>query len=182
MKKEAQSVILHGDCWNNNFMFKYEDENKNSPSNVKILDWQLSQLLSPVIDLSYFIYINSSQSELDQLDELLETYYFSFSEFLRELGSKAEELFTFEDLKRHWNKYCAFGALFTPYVLKFVLCDKETAPAFEDLQEGQGIGAVIMDIHLSDMETYYKRAKAVLAHYFNNKKGMSNLPGPFGNN
>ncbi|KAJ8977340.1 hypothetical protein NQ317_017754 [Molorchus minor] len=77
-EKEEQCVFLHGDCWNNNFMFKYRPDDRTSPYDVKILDWQMSALLSPAFDLAYLIYINSSQRELDRLDELLETYYSSF--------------------------------------------------------------------------------------------------------
>ncbi|RZC41631.1 EcKinase and/or APH domain containing protein, partial [Asbolus verrucosus] len=42
-------VILHDDCWTNNFMFKYE-EDFNKPTDIYIIDWQCSGIGSPVID------------------------------------------------------------------------------------------------------------------------------------
>ncbi|KAJ8977342.1 hypothetical protein NQ317_017756 [Molorchus minor] len=167
-QKEEQCVLLHGDCWNNNFMFKYKQNDRTSPYDVKILDWQLSTLLSPAFDLAYLIYANSSQTELDRFDELLETYYSSFSNFLRDLGSDPEKLFSYKDLKRHWAKHSTFAALSMPTILKFVLCEKEDAPAFEDFRDGDDLGS-LMEIHLTDPDAYYNRIKAVLNHYFNYK-------------
>ncbi|XP_055304313.1 uncharacterized protein LOC129569492, partial [Sitodiplosis mosellana] len=40
-------VIGHGDCWNNNFMFSYFDEQGKSPKDVSFLDWQLTHYCPP---------------------------------------------------------------------------------------------------------------------------------------
>ncbi|XP_044728472.1 uncharacterized protein LOC123292035 isoform X2 [Chrysoperla carnea] len=71
------SIVVHNDCWNNNFLFKYEDENDpTKPTNICLIDWQISELHSPVKDLSYFIY-NCTSSELrnSHFNDLLNYYY-----------------------------------------------------------------------------------------------------------
>jgi S-adenosylmethionine synthetase len=42
-------VIIYRDSWNNNFMFKYEDGDLNSPSRVSIFDWQIARYSSPIL-------------------------------------------------------------------------------------------------------------------------------------
>ncbi|XP_049823703.1 uncharacterized protein LOC109594130 isoform X2 [Aethina tumida] len=48
---DNQSVILHIDCWNNNFLFKYPArQSKAKPDGVIIIDWQLASVGSPISD------------------------------------------------------------------------------------------------------------------------------------
>ncbi|VEN34660.1 unnamed protein product [Callosobruchus maculatus] len=159
---EPQSCFAHGDCWNNNFMFKYKD-GKSSPSAVCILDWQASVIRTPVYDLSYYLY-SSCSHVLNRFDELMRIYHDSFSDFIRQLGS-SPEIFTFEDLKRHWRQYSLLGVLFMPFLLKFVLAEENDAPDFNDMQDGQNISD-FMDIELSEnaKKQYYDRVKAAFLH------------------
>ncbi|KAG5878752.1 hypothetical protein JTB14_023348 [Gonioctena quinquepunctata] len=160
-----QSVISHGDCWSNNFLFKYEGINKNSPSKVAILDWQLSMLRSPAIDLSNFIYACCSETELHSFEELLKFYYNSFSTQLNKLGSSSEELFSYDDLKRHWKKYSIFGLVIMIAALRVVLCDKEDAPSFGDMEKGRNFGEMFAAVPVREETLFYNRMKAVVKHY-----------------
>ncbi|KAJ8963389.1 hypothetical protein NQ318_018867 [Aromia moschata] len=161
---EPQTVITHGDGWNNNFMFKYKDENQLSPSEIRIIDFQLSALRSPVFDIVHVIYANSSKTELDMFDELLDTYYTAFSNFLREAGCNPDELFPFTDLMKHWEKYSIYGALMIPMILTFGLCDKSDAPDYDDFKEGQEPGSLIQ-MKIADENQFQERLRAVFEHY-----------------
>lgn len=125
---EPKSAILHGDCWSNNFMYEYESENHTSPTNVAILDWQISRLHSPVLDLSYFIYSTCSEEMLNHFDELLDTYYSSFSTFLTKLGCDLEFIFPYSTLRKHWKKYSLYGFLMVTSFLHVMAYESEDTP------------------------------------------------------
>lgn len=78
----AAMVVLHGDAWQNNFMFRYDDRGK--PVDVMLLDWQLSQCASPVIDLSLFIFCSTTKIlRDDHFEEFLKVYHDSLSKHIR---------------------------------------------------------------------------------------------------
>ncbi|CAH1163880.1 unnamed protein product [Phaedon cochleariae] len=164
--RDPKAVICHGDCWNNNFMFKYENEDKKKPSRVSILDWQISTLWSPVYDLSYFLYAVCSTDQLVHFDDLLVLYYDSFSTYLSQLGSNPEELFPFSELKEHWKKYSIFGLIQMTIILRFALCDKEDAPSLTDLTEDSNFAELLDSIPVTEEDLFYERMKAVMCHYF----------------
>ncbi|XP_021936590.1 uncharacterized protein LOC110838079 [Zootermopsis nevadensis] len=90
---EPYAVICHGDCWNNNYLFKYgKDDSK--PTGVILLDFQLSRYSSPVLDLSYFIASCTDHAlRCEHYDLLLARYYDSLARFIRLLGSDPQKLF-----------------------------------------------------------------------------------------
>jgi hypothetical protein len=49
-------ALLHGDCWNNNFMFLYDDD--GNLESMKILDYQLMRYGCVCLDLVSFCRIN----------------------------------------------------------------------------------------------------------------------------
>ncbi|KAF5285447.1 hypothetical protein FQR65_LT02287 [Abscondita terminalis] len=101
-------VINHGDCWLKNYLFKYNTY--YTPIQVCILDWQLSNYGSPVIDLAYFIYSCTEKELRDKYYEILiEDYYNTFSTILTEMGGKPEQQFSFKTLQDHLKKYSVFG-------------------------------------------------------------------------
>ncbi|KAJ8957797.1 hypothetical protein NQ314_006472 [Rhamnusium bicolor] len=156
-----------------------------SPTNVAILDWQMCYLRSPVFDISYLFYATSSRLELEKFDELLKFYYNSFSNFLKELGSNAEEIFPYSSLKEHWRKYSLFGLIIVIMAFPMVLCDKEEVISFENLQEDQKFSDMLK-FDIKEKDLYYRRLKDVaiivsifipssdLSLYFD-IKGVSNL-------
>ncbi|KAJ3649623.1 hypothetical protein Zmor_021354 [Zophobas morio] len=106
------SVVLHGDCWSNNMIFKYETENDvKKPIDMRFLDLQVVKVGSPACDLSYALYSGAFKDVYDNLDDYLKIYYESFSSLLKGLGSDPEKLFPFEALKNHWKKYARFGMI-----------------------------------------------------------------------
>ncbi|KAG5861426.1 hypothetical protein JTB14_004724 [Gonioctena quinquepunctata] len=164
---EPQSVIVHGDCWNNNYLYKYQGDDRTKPVAVKIIDWQLSGVRSPVCDLARFIYGSGCNEALDKFEEVLECYYHSFSSFLQQLGSDPQELFTFSDLKRHWKTYAIFGVIQSLNELKIMLSD-ETAEIPDEGDDSQN--TALFNLPITDMEMYYTRLKAIVRHYFSSMK------------
>ncbi|VEN54126.1 unnamed protein product [Callosobruchus maculatus] len=161
-EKNDQNVINHGDCWNNNFMFQYKDANKDSPSSVMILDWQISNLRSPAFDLAYFLYATSTNYP-GTFQNLLKEYHDDLTDFLVQLGS-SPDLFTFENLLEHWKKWSYFGVTFVPFVLKFSYASDEVLPDFSASKHEDDISEM-MKFAVTDDQLYYKRLKSIIEHY-----------------
>lgn len=114
---EPFSVMNHGDCWNNNIMYRYESGSKE-PEEICLIDWQISQWCSPAMDLSHFLFASTEKELRDKhYDELLRVYYQSLSALLRRLGSDPEKLFKFNDLQEQLRKFSYYGLIMAPLVI-----------------------------------------------------------------
>lgn len=162
-EETACKVLSHRDLWNNNLMFLY---NNNNERKALIIDWQMADVANtPVYDLSYFLYACSAVSKLENLEDLLKIYYKSFSDYLRELGSNPEELFSFATLKEHWRKFSKYGFLFIPYLMKQCYWTDEEAPKIENLSELSWAESV--DRIVIKNENYYTRLIGIIKHVLN---------------
>ncbi|XP_063932837.1 uncharacterized protein LOC135144713 [Zophobas morio] len=77
------AVILHGDSWTNNFMFK---EQSGKPVDMSLIDWQLSGFSSPILDLSFFIYPCVDTEKYKNVGQLLKIYYDAVCGYLHQLN------------------------------------------------------------------------------------------------
>ncbi|KAF5274132.1 hypothetical protein FQR65_LT04530 [Abscondita terminalis] len=104
------AVIAHGDYEIRNMLFKYEDKvDDSSPTDLCLLDWQLSVFANPMVDVSIFIWICTDQKLRDQhYFDLIESYYDSFSSFLLELGGDLEKSYPRTVFDKHLKQYSAF--------------------------------------------------------------------------
>ncbi len=76
--------IVHGDYWNNNMLFKYED---GIPVSLRMLDFQLSRIGHPLGDVTYFLYTSTlPKTRQEYLDDLLCHYFDTLTTDLRLLG------------------------------------------------------------------------------------------------
>lgn len=70
--KVYRNVILHGDIWVNNVMFKYDD---NKPIEAKYIDFQFARYAPPAMDLATFFYASSTiDFRKKHLKDLLDIY------------------------------------------------------------------------------------------------------------
>lgn len=101
-KNESFNVILHGDCWINNMMFKY---NENGVEDVKLIDYQVANYNSIGLDLNYFIFTSTQiDVRLNHVDKLLETYYDAFIQITGEI-----EGFGLEIVRKEYQERLLFG-------------------------------------------------------------------------
>ncbi|RZB84913.1 EcKinase, DUF1679, and/or APH domain containing protein [Asbolus verrucosus] len=159
------SVITHGDCWNNNFMFKYQGDDKSKPTDMRFLDFQLSRVGSPVIDLSYFLYSCADEEVLKNFDSILKVYHSSISDCLSELGCDPETAFPFKKLKEHWREYGKFGLVMCLFLLKITLCDSNEAPDLMETAEKGEDFAESFNLKIQNQDVYNKRVMDVYLHY-----------------
>lgn len=75
-------VISHGDAWQNNVMFRYDEHGK--PIEVSLLDWQASRYSTPIADIVYFIFCCTTKELRDaHYDNFLNVYHQSLSTHIR---------------------------------------------------------------------------------------------------
>lgn len=115
------SVIFHGDCWNNNMMFR-NDGGGGAATQVCMLDWQLSQVASPALDLSYFFMSSTTKPLRDQhLDEFLRIYHRALQAIVAACGCAPNELFTYEQLQDELKRYGKYGVIMAPMLLLVIV-------------------------------------------------------------
>ncbi|KAF2904587.1 hypothetical protein ILUMI_01585 [Ignelater luminosus] len=167
---DEYSVALHGDCWTNNMMFKYEDEaNPKKPTKVSFFDYQLSRLGSPALDLLYFFYTCCPKEIINDLDCYLQLYYESFSNYLKKLGSDPDKMFPYSVLQRHWKKYAKYGLMMSVLIIHIMLTEKEEAVDFSDKWEaGEGI-ATAFDYEIKKVDAYNERIRPIILHFVERK-------------
>ncbi|GAB0089712.1 hypothetical protein DMENIID0001_043040 [Sergentomyia squamirostris] len=75
------NVLLHGDVWTMNLMFKYDPD--GNPIDVLYVDYQLPYYSTPAIDVLYFIHTSLKEDlRLEKQDELVQFYYNHLKETL----------------------------------------------------------------------------------------------------
>ena len=79
------ACILHGDCWNNNMMYRYDDNGK--VVEMKLVDWQIPRVDHPATDILNFL-ITSTSPEMRKKHRrsLLNHYYDVLSSAMEKLG------------------------------------------------------------------------------------------------
>ncbi|KAK5642417.1 hypothetical protein RI129_008584 [Pyrocoelia pectoralis] len=110
-KADKYSVINHGDFQMRNMLFKYGDSSQpHHPTALCMIDWQLSRLASPALDILFFLSVCSDKNLREHhYDNLIQEYHKSFSSFLKQLGSDPNVLLPFEVLLHHLKEYGGFG-------------------------------------------------------------------------
>lgn len=79
---EPEAIICYGDAWQNNSMYRYNDQQK--PIEIIFLDWQISRYASPIIDVVYFIFCCTTKELRDcHYDDFLKIYHNSLSAHIR---------------------------------------------------------------------------------------------------
>lgn len=130
------NVLLHGDSWVNNYMFKYDSE--GNLSGIKFLDFQFSQWSSPVFDLHYFIFTSAAPHlRFDRINEFLKIYHDSFVATLEKLNDKT--CYTFDDLKRDFDEKYLWGLIIFLTVYPIVTQPRDESSDPEDIFSEQKI-------------------------------------------
>ncbi|XP_068896004.1 uncharacterized protein [Tenebrio molitor] len=160
--------ILHGDCWSNNMMFKYQDpQNHSKVEDMNLLDFQLCMIGNPVCDLSYFFYSGGSKEHFDKLENYLNIYHESFSKAAKNLGSDPEKIFPREALTRDWKIHSRFGLLLSLLLTKMKLVSKEDSESMINTANERtelDSGKLFMDLNYNEI-LYKKRVRDILVHF-----------------
>lgn len=169
--KDAYKVIVHGDCWSNNMMFKYAaNSDKSCPEKMCLVDFQLIGETSPVLDLSYVLYASSPKEIYDNLDQYLHVYHNSLSKTIRDLGSDPEVLMPFDELKNQWKMYSRYGLMMASGVLKICIQERDEVMDFaEALEENNGDPMAGFTKEGKHEALYHKRFRNLIEHMIANE-------------
>jgi thiamine kinase-like enzyme len=112
--KEPLAVLCHGDFCRNNILFRYES---GKPCDAVLFDLQNVTYASPAIDLSLFLYLNTSSELRNQhWDDLFGEYHATLTGTLaRILGCSVEDLLPDYGLDKFQKDFVAHG--FYGYVI-----------------------------------------------------------------
>ncbi|CAG9830311.1 unnamed protein product [Diabrotica balteata] len=165
LKKEKYKLVInHGDCWCNNFLFKYEDPEKiENPSSLRILDWQLSSCSTPAYDISYFFIVNSSKEIFDDYKTYLKLYHDTLSSQLLNFGCDPQKLFPYSLLEEHLQLLFSFGLYMSFMIVKIMVSESEEAPDFVEISEKNGDLVKGMSFSVKNMDEYTRRIKYIIS-------------------
>ncbi|XP_037052162.1 uncharacterized protein LOC119085771 [Bradysia coprophila] len=127
---EPFGVLIHGDCWINNLLYR----GSSKPSNVCLIDWQLSQFGSPAIDVACFLFCSlSPQLRNEHFDQFMNIYYGTLESTLRKLGSDPTKLFTFDNLRDQMRQFSKYVMYLAPIMIGIMTSDMTKVPSFDEV-------------------------------------------------
>uniref|UniRef100_A0A1B6HIT1 CHK kinase-like domain-containing protein n=1 Tax=Homalodisca liturata TaxID=320908 RepID=A0A1B6HIT1_9HEMI len=113
--EEPFAVLCHGDFCRNNMVFRYDADGK--PEDVRFFDMATARYASPAIDLSFFLFLNTSvELRRTRWDELLQVYHDSLASALPDCRVPSLDIIRLEVTRRAFYGYvlCSF---FIPMML-----------------------------------------------------------------
>lgn len=111
---------------------------QDHPSEIMILDWQVSSIQSPAIDLSNFVFASTDKAMRDKhYDVLLRMYHEELSRVVKVCGSDAGALFSFGDLVDQMREFGADTMVYMTLVLPYLLTPSEEMVNISDLVENE---------------------------------------------
>jgi len=125
--KEPLAVLCHGDFCRNNILFRYDS---GKPCDAVLCDFQNVKYASPSIDLSLFVYMNTSSELRNQhWDDLFGEYYATLSRTLAcILGCSVEELlpdYGLDEFQKDFVAHGFYGYMICSYFLGQMSMDRE---------------------------------------------------------
>ncbi|XP_072379900.1 uncharacterized protein [Diabrotica undecimpunctata] len=162
-KEKFKLVISHGDCWCNNFLFKYEDpENIEKPSSLRIIDWQISSVTSPAYDVSYFFLVNSPKEVLNDYKTYMKLYHDTLSTQLQNFGCDPQKIFSYSMLEDHLKTLFPFGLYMSFMIVKVMVSESDEAPDLAEISEKDGDLINGMNFSVKNMAEYQRRIKDII--------------------
>lgn len=150
------AVLVHGDCWTNNLLFRYNAA--GDPVEVMLVDLQGMRRVSPAVDLNYFLYSSFNGPDRSPNVELfLGVYYTSFCEVLRAANTPVP--FTLEELRQEYRRKMEYGCIAGMFVVPIILSEVEDAPDFEGITDDK-------------MEEFAKQRQEVLLKMISREDGL----------
>ncbi|XP_069958691.1 uncharacterized protein [Cherax quadricarinatus] len=144
-------AICHGDCWNNNVLFRNNAE--GDPIEVMLLDLQLNRIASPATDLNYFLYTSlHGHKRKANLQGFLSSYYEAFQEVMT--AAEKDIPFSPEELCQEYKDKIIFGILSSVMLVTVMLSESDDAIDIINAKEDdmQNLGQQLHDNMLIKLE------------------------------
>ncbi|XP_066990856.1 uncharacterized protein [Macrobrachium rosenbergii] len=129
MQSEKYSSICHGDCWNNNILFKYDDE--GHPVDLMLVDLQICREVSLACDLNYFLYTSvTGDVRRPNIDHFMSVYHSAYKEVLE--GGGLPMYFNQKELLEEFRDKNKTGLAFALSLIPALLMEPDDVPEFTD--------------------------------------------------
>ena len=127
------ATILHGDCWNNNMMYR-TDEDGNVQ--MRLVDWQIVRLGHCVTDCLHFLFTSTSpELRAERFNQLMDNYFSTLSGALHKLGVDLDqEGYTNEEFRQDIRKRLRW-ALFLALMMLPGMLDQGLVDAMTDFTD-----------------------------------------------
>ncbi|KAJ4016142.1 Ecdysteroid Kinase 20 [Neodiprion lecontei] len=119
-------VLTHGDCWNNNIMFKHD--NAGRVVDVKLIDFQITRHVSPAVDFHYFVYSSPKSSVIEEnYDDLVRAYHSAFAEALERNSAplEARRRLSIDWFNGELRKCAKYGIFTACWIIQAILAEEQ---------------------------------------------------------
>ncbi|XP_075982122.1 uncharacterized protein LOC142980557 [Anticarsia gemmatalis] len=131
------SVIVQGDCWTNNVMFRFEDEKL---ADTILIDYQISRTASPVSDLLYMI-LNCTDHETrkQHFIEWLDYYHEELEKSLSHYDLKVNSVYSRDRMDADLMRYGRLMFGLCAFLSNILIRSPEDAAKVQKLMQSEAI-------------------------------------------
>ena len=143
------SCILHADCWNNNMLYRYDED---KAVDMRLVDWQITMLGHPGRDISHFFFSSTSpEMRENHREELLSHYFATLSAALDKLGFCLREHGYTEEIFRAEMKRRYFFGLFIGLVILPIILDQSIVEKMDEMSQAPEAENIVKNTNPEEM-------------------------------
>lgn len=127
------------------------------------MDWQITRYVSPAVDLLYNIFSSTDKALREkEFDNLIKSYYESFSKTVKLLGSDPEKLFSFNDLQAELKRCGNYALIMAPQVVQYALADESSLNLDKVFDNVDGKQDLITGLKETAQKKYEERVNGIV--------------------
>ncbi|XP_063889480.1 uncharacterized protein LOC135116158 [Scylla paramamosain] len=141
-------VVCHGDCWNNNLLFRYSEA--GHPEDVMLVDLQLSHHAPPATDLNYLLFSSmTGDVRKPNIEHFLGSYHRTFSNIMEGGGQTVP--FTPAQLLKDFRDRNTVGSILAMIFVPLVLF--ETEKPVDSTKDSEDLNEILLEARENSMKT-----------------------------
>jgi len=143
MLSDPWEVILHGDCWSNNMLFRY-DETTGRPVEVILVDLQIVYEGCPSVDLGYVLYASCRAAlRKAHLPTLLQMYVDTFNDTCAKLRCPTLPNFSLETLAARFHRTLPQAFITASMLIPIMLKEEGKAVNLDEMDPSKDISELM---------------------------------------